>query len=144
MKKTGFLIVVLFTIIACSKDNSTGTEVDVTLGNEFALVFNETRTFSLENMRVKFSAIEDKRCPKFANCLVPGWANATFEIRNNSGTEVSILQIGDCGYLSSQDGCFGEEKEILGYRFQLINIYPYPDQDYYEDELYVVKLVVTK
>jgi len=119
----------------------------VTLGEQFTINYNETKTIATEDMTIKFASIDsDSRCPVEVVCFWGGEVTATLEITINSQLEVVTLTAPGGCFNSDNTGngpCPGETKEISGYQFKLISIDPYPrDGETPEDADYSVTLIV--
>lgn len=119
----------------------------VTLGEQFTINYNETKTIATEDMTIKFASVDsDSRCPVEVVCFWGGEVTATLEITINTELEVSTLKAAGGCFNPDYTGngpCPGETKEILGYQFKLISIDPYPrDGETIEDADYSITLIV--
>lgn len=113
-----------------------------TLNEEVTINYAETKTFPSENLTVTFEGINDSRCPLAVTCVWQGEARVTLKITKNEVEET--LELKTQGLCQDESGPCGEAKELLGYRFQLLFVYPYPQEgDTIEPEDYSVKMVIT-
>jgi hypothetical protein len=112
------------------------------LNEEVTINFGETKNFSADGLAVTFEAKNDSRCPLNVTCVWQGEARITLKVVKD-GTEES-LELKTEGLCQDETGPCGEVKELLGYRFELLFVYPYPQEGVaIEEGDYSVKIVVT-
>lgn len=110
---------------------------------EVTLTFGETVTFSSENLQIGLIDVNDSRCPLNVTCVWAGEARMTFEVGKNGAEE--ILELKTKGLCEDESGPCGEEKDLFGYRFKLLFVYPYPEEGLIiEKEEYSVKMEIAE
>jgi len=112
------------------------------LNEEVTINFDETKNFPSDGLSITFDAINDSRCPLDVVCVWQGEARVTLKIDKDRTEET--LELKTQGLCQDESGPCGEAKELLGYRFELLFVYPYPrDGITIEEGDYAVKMMVT-
>jgi len=123
--------------------NQIELEPTITLGDQFTINFNETKTIVWEdgNTTISFVEVDESRCPEGVDCIQAGYAIVTLEITSDTGTEsIQMGVYGLCG-----DDCSERDISPKGYDIQLISVDPYPNiYETIEDADYSLTLIVEK
>jgi hypothetical protein len=99
-------------------DNNTEvTDLDFELGQEFSLQYKNTIYNETEDLSIKFTEIEESRCPADVKCFWAGNAKITFEVTVKENSFDIILNT----YPE-----FDQSTEVDGYRISLNEVAPYP------------------
>ncbi|MCB9351840.1 MAG: hypothetical protein H6573_30755 [Lewinellaceae bacterium] len=131
MTKFSFFIVLLLLATACPPAPPTENVLEIKNG--------ETVEVAGEQMKLTLSAVNDSRCPKDAQCVTAGEAKVTLTINKGGATETAELT--GKGLCYEEDGTCGSEATAMGYRFRLLSLNPYPEQNVMPNpEDYVAKV----
>ncbi len=145
MKSLHFIctIIVFFLLSSC---NSTGNLKDIPfqskLNETIRINYNSKVAIASENMIISFTKLRESRCPLDVNCFQPGEANISLLITKANQSENLVLTAK--GLCNDDTGSCGEQKGVLDYSFQLLNVYPFPKEVKEEDAKYYAKIVVTR
>lgn len=119
-------LVLLLSLLACSKDSMNGTG-EAYFDIPFELRIGRTVIFTKDSKELTISMISviDSRCPINANCITAGNATVKLRLSNNSGSEVfTELCLGQCETLGS------DTKQItlsnINYSITMKKVEPYP------------------
>ncbi|MCB0594589.1 MAG: hypothetical protein H6557_35975 [Lewinellaceae bacterium] len=133
MKKLAFFTLLLLLGTACppSQPNDSEKVLEVKYG--------ETAEAPGEKMKLTFSEANDSRCPKDVQCVTAGEARVTLAVAKGGATET--IELTAKGLCFEEDGACGSEAAAMGYRFKLLSLNPYPEQNVMPNpEDYVVKV----
>lgn len=119
MKQTLFFCLLLLLATGCPPGQSTGGTLEIKYG--------ETVEVSGEQMKLTFSGVNDSRCPKDVQCVTAGEAKVTLAVDKGGASETAELIARGLCY--QDDGSCGTEANALGYRFKLLSLNPYPEQN---------------
>lgn len=123
MRKIFITIIVSLSFFACQKK-----DLSAKLNESFTLNFEQSALIDSENLEIKFTDVNDGRCPKGIVCYWMGEGVVTLKV-NETSFDVSTLQSID----------------TLGYTFSITDLSPYPELDAnVESKDYAVKLLVVK
>ncbi len=142
----GLFLASLFIIISCTNKLPDGKTTNQSPANEFGKVlflkYGESLLVGKENIKISFLDIKESRCPKGVNCITEGKAKVQLQIQGKDLNET--IQLVAKGLCYKIDGSCGNEVMANEYKFQMINVDPYPVQKPVTKEENVVKFVVSK
>ena len=117
-------------------------EKDTRWTEEATIRYLETVEFESEQLLVTFEEINDSRCPLNVTCVQAGEARVLLVIRRPGAEDA--LELSARGLCQDETGPCGQAKTLLGYRFELLFVYPYPVEGVeLKPEDYAIKLVVS-
>ncbi|MBK7407936.1 MAG: hypothetical protein IPL49_08375 [Saprospirales bacterium] len=132
MKKLAFFVLLPLLTIACKYN----------LGDTLTIHYGETIEIPSENLKITFSDLNDSRCPKGVQCVTQGQARAVLTVDKGGNSE--SVELTSEGLCFDETGPCGSEVTAMGYRFQLLYIYPHPEKDVTVDlKGYSLKVIVT-
>lgn len=121
-------------LISCGGDRSTESQNIDSPGNlatkisnhVFEIAYGQSAVLTPENLSVTFeSVLQDSRCASDVVCIWAGEAALGFRLVSAAGDThfVTLALLGGC-----ESGCesYASLKDTLGYRFQLVQVAPYP------------------
>ena len=110
----------------------------VPLNHAFKLKYGETLALPNSDLNFKISKVLDNRCPLEMQCGQSGNAVVTLTIyRNEKRIDVLNVSANNPAAPVIQDG-------VLSYRFELLELQPYPTVQFMELQHYVAELMVTR
>ena len=131
MKKLSFFVVLLLLATACPPDQPAEKVLEIKYG--------ETVEVSGEQMKLTLSTVSDSRCPKDVQCVTAGEAKVTLVVDKGGASE--NMELTAKGLCYEEDGTCGSEATAMGYRFKLLSLTPYPEQNVMPNpEDYVVRV----
>ena len=92
-------------------------------------------------LKISLQSVLESRCPFNSACIRAGEAKANLEITTD---QKAVLQLEVKGLCYERDGSCGEQKTLSNYRFQLLNIDPYPGKGNTAGAEKIARLVVQK
>lgn len=117
-------------------------EKDTKWREEATIRYLETVEFESEQLLVTFEEINDSRCPLNVTCVQAGEARVLLVIRRPGAEDA--LELAVRGLCQDDTGPCGQAGDRLGYRFELLFVYPYPSEGVeVGPEDYAIKLVVS-
>lgn len=135
MRITLFFILVLVLLASSCEKDTRWTE-------EATIKYLETVEFESEQLLVTFEEINDSRCPLNVTCVQAGEATVLLVVRR-PGQE-GALELSARGLCQDETGPCGQAKDMWGYRFELLFVYPYPREGVeVRPEDYAIKLVAS-
>ena len=122
--------------------SASSCEKDVKWEEEATIRYLETVEFESEQLLVTFEEINDSRCPLNVTCVRAGEARVLLVVRRPGAEDALELEVQ--GLCQDEPGPCGQIKDLLGYRFELLFVYPYPSEGVeIRREDYSIKLVVS-
>lgn len=119
MKYACFVIAAL--LIGCNSSNSTPTEIEDLVTQQFTVRYGQTAAVAGSSLRVRFAELaEESRCPKNVVCVWMGNAKIRLDVTSNGRTE--SVELNTAG--NSQ---FPREATVFGTTIRLIDLQPYPE-----------------
>ena len=112
------LVLISFAVVSC--DSSNPIEISTKLSDTITIGINEVYQHKQPNFSLKIdSVLNDSRCPIDVQCFWEGNAEVRFKLSSlNSKTimfNLNTLQT------------FGQEVQLNGVKFKLIDLFPHPD-----------------
>lgn len=124
---TLFIFAIGLFIASCTKEDTFNT---------YDIDFGETVNHNKE-LNVKFLEIADSRCPAEVVCVWQGQAEVTLELDfKEDGNVENLILIKNEANPQLADTIF------MDYRLQLLEVNPYPQNEYPDKEEYVIRLLV--
>ncbi|MCO6475293.1 MAG: hypothetical protein J5I94_01660 [Phaeodactylibacter sp.] len=131
MKQTFFFGLLLLLATGCPPEQSSQQMLEIK--------YNETKEAAGEQMKLTFRDVNDSRCPKDVQCISAGEAKVMMVVDKGGASE--NIELAARGLCYEEDGSCGSEATAMGYKFKLLSLNPYPEQDMTPlPEDYVVKV----
>ena len=111
-------------------------------GKVLTLKYGESIIVGKENLKISFREIQDSRCPKKVNCMTEGKAKVQLQVEAKDLNET--IQLVAKGLCFKMDGSCGNQAMVNDYKFQLLNVDPYPIEKIVGKASNVVMFKVTK
>ncbi|MCB0747260.1 MAG: hypothetical protein H6613_10415 [Ignavibacteriales bacterium] len=127
-------IILCFCTDSINESNYRTFELSDTLTIKYhQILYNEQ-----EDISIKFeSLVGDSRCPIDAICVWEGDAEVKFSLKKND----TLFDFS----LHTSKNYFNTDTLIIGYRIELIDVYPYPQSNVnYNLEEYSTKVIISK
>ncbi len=119
MKQVFFYGLLLLLATGCPPEQPTEKVLEIK--------YNETVEVTGEQMKLTFSGVNDSRCPKDVQCITAGEAKVMIVVDQGSGSE--NIELTAKGLCYEEDGSCGSEATAMGYKFKLLSLAPYPEQN---------------
>lgn len=129
MKYLIYIFLVIATFTNADRCDKMEEKVDgkVELGEVFEIELEKTVKIKGADFGIRYSEVAESRCPTNVNCIVAGEAVASLDVISDEGAQKLKLKVD--AYCQKDDGSCGESANSMGYKVQLLNVYPYPDSD---------------
>ena len=138
-------ILLIFTLYNCETEPVLATlEQDYQLKDTIEIPFQSIVSISTENLQIGFQkVIEESRCPHEWDCLWKGNSTIALSVQKGDGiADIELTAQGRC------DEHCGNVVQVGQYNIQLLDIFPYPDNNNYSPQSntdnYSVVVIVTK